>query len=45
VGSLVAGIAAYLSVRFLMRFFQTKTLWPFGLYCLVLGGLSIVRFI
>jgi undecaprenyl-diphosphatase len=45
VGSVVAGIAAYLSVRFLMRFFQTKTLWPFGLYCLVLGGLSIVRFI
>jgi undecaprenyl-diphosphatase len=45
VGALVAGIAAYLSVRFLMRFFTTKTLWPFGLYCLVVGGLSIVRFI
>jgi undecaprenyl-diphosphatase len=45
VGAVVAGIAAYLSVRFLMRFFQTRTLWPFGLYCLVVGGLSIIRFI
>jgi undecaprenyl-diphosphatase len=36
-GSVVAGVAAYLSVRFLMKYFQTKTLTPFGIYCLVFG--------
>jgi undecaprenyl-diphosphatase len=35
--SLVAGIASYLSVRFLTRYFRTKTLTPFGIYCLVVG--------
>jgi undecaprenyl-diphosphatase len=45
VGSLFAGVAAYLSVRFLMRFFETRNLLPFAIYCLVFGGLSIVRFV
>jgi undecaprenyl-diphosphatase len=40
-GSLVAGIASYLSVRFLTRYFRTKTLTPFGIYCLVVGVLFI----
>jgi undecaprenyl-diphosphatase len=44
VGAIVAGVAAYLSVRFLMRWFETRTLWPFGIYCLVIGGISIIRF-
>jgi undecaprenyl-diphosphatase len=44
VGSLVAGVAAYFSVRFLMRFFQSRNLMPFAIYCLVVGGLSIIRF-
>ena len=44
VGAVVAGFAAYFSTRFLMRFFETKTLWPFGVYCLVAGGLCIVYF-
>ena len=44
VGSLAAGLAAYCSVRFLMRFFETKTLWPFGVYCLVAGALMLLRF-
>jgi undecaprenyl-diphosphatase len=44
VGSLFAGFAAYVSVRFLMRFFETRTLLPFAVYCLVFGGLSIIRF-
>jgi len=43
-GSVAAGIAAYFSVRFLMRFFETQTLWPFAIYCLVVGGACIVRF-
>jgi undecaprenyl-diphosphatase len=45
VGAVAAGIAAYVSVKFLMRFFETKTLWPFGIYCLVFGGICTVAFI
>jgi undecaprenyl-diphosphatase len=44
VGAVVAGFAAYFSTRFLMRFFETKTLWPFGVYCLVAGGLCVLHF-
>jgi undecaprenyl-diphosphatase len=44
VGSLCAGIAAYISVRFLTRYFHTRTLNPFAIYCLVAGVASIVRF-
>jgi undecaprenyl-diphosphatase len=44
VGSLAAGLAAYLSVRFLTRWFETRTLIPFAVYCLVAGGFAIVRF-
>ena len=36
-GSLAAGGAAYASVRFLTRYFQTRTLTPFAGYCLVAG--------
>jgi len=45
VGFILCGIAAYLSVRFLVRWFQTRTLTPFAIYCLIFGLLSIVRFI
>jgi undecaprenyl-diphosphatase len=45
VGSIAAGIAAYFSVRFLVRFFQSRNLMPFAIYCLIAGGLSIIRFI
>jgi undecaprenyl-diphosphatase len=44
VGSVVAGLAAYLSVRFLVRWFTTRTLTPFGVYCLVAGLVCILRF-
>jgi undecaprenyl-diphosphatase len=44
VGVIVAGIAAYLSVRFLMRYFQTRTLTPFAVYCLVFGAASFFHF-
>ena len=45
VGVIVCGIAAYLSVRFLVRWFQTRTLTPFAIYCLAFGALSILRFL
>jgi undecaprenyl-diphosphatase len=41
-GSVLSGVGAYLSVRFLMRYFQTRTLTPFGIYCLVAGLGSII---
>jgi undecaprenyl-diphosphatase len=44
-GVIVCGIAAYLSVRFLVRWFQTRTLTPFAIYCLAFGFLSILRFL
>jgi undecaprenyl-diphosphatase len=44
VGALVAGVAAYASVRFLTRYFTTRTLTPFAIYCLVAGIASVVRF-
>jgi undecaprenyl-diphosphatase len=37
VGSLLSGIGAYLSIRFLLRYFQTRTLTPFAIYCFVAG--------
>jgi undecaprenyl-diphosphatase len=38
-GSLLSGIGAYLSLRFLMRYFSDpkRTLTPFAIYCLVVG--------
>lgn len=37
VGSLVSGIGAYVAVRFLVRYFETRTLTPFAVYCAVAG--------
>lgn len=42
VGGLVAGLAAYLTVRFLDKYFQSKRLWPFALYCFIFGGFMIL---
>lgn len=39
VGSLVAGVASYVSVRFLTSYFETRTLVPFAIYCII-GGLG-----
>jgi undecaprenyl-diphosphatase len=39
IGGIVAGIAAYLSVAFLVRYFERNDLRPFGWYCLLFGGL------
>jgi undecaprenyl-diphosphatase len=43
-GVIVCGIAAYLSVRLLVRWLKTRTLTPFAIYCLAFGALSILRF-
>ena len=43
-GSILSGIGAYVSVRFLIRYFQTRTLTPFAIYC-VLAGLGSVIYL
>jgi undecaprenyl-diphosphatase len=43
-GSVLSGIAAYLSVRFLTRYYQVRSLVPFGIYCLVAGLGCLVYF-
>ena len=44
VGFIVAGLSAYAAVRFLDRFFRTRTLTPFAIYSLVAGVFCIIRF-
>lgn len=44
VGCVVTGLAAYASVRYLVRYFRYRTLTPFAIYCVVAGAASIVRF-
>jgi undecaprenyl-diphosphatase len=44
VASLCAALTAYLSVRFLLRFFETNRLTPFAIYCFVAGLLLSVGF-
>ncbi|HEY9179904.1 MAG TPA: undecaprenyl-diphosphate phosphatase [Candidatus Baltobacteraceae bacterium] len=41
IGGIVAGIAAYLSVAFLVRYFERNDLRPFGWYCLLFGALCL----
>ena len=44
VGFVVCGVTAYISVRWLVRYFETRTLTPFAIYSLVVGAASLVRF-
>jgi undecaprenyl-diphosphatase len=44
VGAVASAVAAYFSVRFLVRFFQSRNLMPFAIYCLAAGVLSLIRF-
>jgi undecaprenyl-diphosphatase len=37
VAAVAAGITAYFTVRYLMKYFKTRTLTPFGIYCVVFG--------
>jgi undecaprenyl-diphosphatase len=42
VGSILSGVGAYVSVRYLMKYFQTRTLTPFAIYCFLFGLGSII---
>ena len=41
-GSVLSGLGAYVSVRFLVRYFRTRTLMPFAIYCVAFGLGSII---
>jgi undecaprenyl-diphosphatase len=43
-GAAVAFVAALLSTKFLTKWFETRTLIPFGIYCLAAGAASAIRF-
>jgi undecaprenyl-diphosphatase len=40
-GAACAAIAAYLSVKFLTKYFKTRTLLPFAIYCLLTGAVTM----
>lgn len=43
-GSVLSGVGAYLSIRFLTRYLANRSLRPFGIYCLVAGVASAIVF-
>jgi undecaprenyl-diphosphatase len=43
-GALCAAVTAFVSVRFLVRFFETNRLTPFAVYCTVAGVLCLLVF-
>ena len=40
-GSVASFVCAYLAVRFLTRYFETRTLTPFAIYCAAFGAASL----
>jgi len=40
-GSVPSGVGAYVSVKYLVHYFQTRTLTPFGIYRIIAGVASI----
>ena len=44
VGALAAAFATYLAVKFLLKFFETNRLTPFGIYCIAIGTVSTLVF-
>jgi undecaprenyl-diphosphatase len=43
-GALAAAAASLLAIVFLSRYFKTRTLLPFAVYCFVFGLASVIRF-
>ncbi|MGN6274993.1 MAG: undecaprenyl-diphosphate phosphatase [Solirubrobacterales bacterium] len=44
VGAIAAAVTTYFAVKFLLRFFETNRLSPFGFYCIAAGLFSILVF-
>jgi undecaprenyl-diphosphatase len=45
VAALCAAVATYIAVRWLLRYFETNRLTPFGIYCIVAGATCTVIFV
>ncbi len=45
VAALCAAVSAFLSVRFLMRYFETSRLTPFAVYCTAVGAALTIGFL
>lgn len=43
-GFVISGITAYLAVRFLLKYFETERLDPFGYYCMAFGIFCLAFF-
>ena len=43
-GSIAAAVSSLFAVVFLSRYFRTRTLTPFAIYCVAAGLISIIRF-
>jgi undecaprenyl-diphosphatase len=44
VAGLCAAVTTFFAVKFLLRYFQSNRLTPFGIYCIVVGAVSTVAF-
>ncbi len=44
VGAIGAALTTYVAVKFLLRFFETNRLTPFGIYCIAAGTICTVIF-
>lgn len=44
VGAIAAAVTTWFAVRFLLRYFETNRLSPFGVYCIVAGLFSLLVF-
>jgi undecaprenyl-diphosphatase len=44
VGAIAAAFTTWLAVKFLLRFFETNRLTPFGIYCIVFGLFCLIVF-
>jgi undecaprenyl-diphosphatase len=43
-GSVLSGVGAYVSVRYLTRYFEHRSMRPFGVYCIVAGAACLAWF-
>jgi undecaprenyl-diphosphatase len=41
-GAACAAVSAFFSVRFLVRYFETKSLRPFAIYCVIAGVVALI---
>jgi undecaprenyl-diphosphatase len=44
VGALAAALTTYVAIKFLLRFFETNRLTPFGIYCIIVGLILTIAF-